>query len=57
MRQLRNKVHLFVLDHDLDTDWNNFNDENTELVVNTYRYIVNSEVFSGKDDNSLFDYL
>jgi hypothetical protein len=57
IRRLRNKVHIHDADHLTDTDWNNFNDSEYELVSNVLFQVLTSEVFVGSNHFKKFAYL
>ncbi|NRA19588.1 MAG: hypothetical protein HRU05_03830 [Oceanospirillaceae bacterium] len=57
IRQLRNKIHIHDSDHLNDTDWNNFDNSEYELVSNVLFNVLTSEIFKGSNHYQRFDYL
>ncbi len=57
IRQLRNKIHIHDSDHLNDTDWNNFNKSELELISNVLFHVLTSEVFEGSNYSETFEYL
>lgn len=59
LRRLRNKIHLYVIEKSLDTDWNNFGENELELIKKSLRAIINASVFSQKKNEKerIFDFL
>jgi len=49
LRNLRNKVHIHVVQHDTDTDWNAFNNNELKLTKKALHGVLNSELFSPKE--------
>ena len=57
IRQLRNKIHIHDSDYLTDTDWNNFNNSEFELVSNVLFQVLTSEIFEGSNHFIRFAYL
>ena len=57
IRQLRNKIHIHDSDHIADTDWNNFNDSEFQLVSIVLFQVLTSEIFVGSNQFEKFAYL
>ncbi|WP_141878057.1 hypothetical protein [Gramella sp. Hel_I_59] len=57
LRKLRNKIHIHDSEHYLDTDWNNFNDSQYQLVCKILHSILTSELFEDSDYTDKFDFL
>ena len=48
LRALRNKVHIHIVQHDADTDWNAFNDNEFKLMKKALYGVFTSELFKPK---------
>jgi hypothetical protein len=57
IRQLRNKIHIHDAAHIADTDWNNFNVSEYQLVSNVLFQVLTSEVFVESTQFEQFAYL
>lgn len=59
LRKLRNKIHLYLIEERLDTDWNSFKSNELQLIKKSLLKIVNSEVFRDNDERyqKLFEFL
>ncbi len=57
IRQLRNKIHIHDPDDIGDTDWNNFNNSEFELIRSVLYSVLTSEVFTNEETFKHFDYL
>lgn len=59
LRKLRNKVHLHLIEKNLDTDWNNFSNVELELIRRVLLKLILSEIFKYKTEEKkeLFDFL
>lgn len=53
LRKLRNKVHLYLIEKNFDTDWNNFSLKELQLIKIALYKVLFSEVFIFEDDESL----
>lgn len=49
LRGLRNKVHIHVVQHDSDTDWNAFNNNELKLMKKALYGVFTSELFKPED--------
>ncbi|MDX1718601.1 MAG: hypothetical protein R3353_00430 [Salegentibacter mishustinae] len=57
LRKLRNKIHIHDAEHNLDTDWNNFNYKELVLICYTLHSILTSDLFEQSTINKSFDFL
>jgi hypothetical protein len=57
IRQLRNKIHIHDAAHIADTDWNNFNVSEFQLVSDVLFKVLTSDIFSGSNQLERFAYL
>ena len=57
IRQLRNKIHIHDAAHIGDTDWNNFNVSEFQLVSDVLFQVLTSEIFVGSNHFEKFSYL
>jgi hypothetical protein len=57
IRQLRNKIHIHDAAHIADTDWNNFNVSEFQLVSSLLFQVLTSEVFLESNQFERFAYL
>lgn len=59
LRKLRNKIHLYLIEQKLDTDWNNFQDNELNMIKSSLRKVIFSSVFNQEDQRKkeLFDFL
>lgn len=59
LRKLRNKIHLYRIDKNLDHDFNNFSSEELDNMKEILRSIFSSNLFDSKEDDlkQLFDFL
>lgn len=59
LRKLRNKIHLYLIEERLDTDWNRFNIEELKLIKSVLKSVVYTDIFpeSVERKNVLFDFL
>jgi len=57
IRQLRNKIHIHDAAHIADTDWNNFNHSEFQLVSNVLFQVLTSDIFYGSNQFDKFAYL
>jgi hypothetical protein len=53
LRSLRNKVHIHVVQHDSDTDWNAFNHNEFKLMKKALYGVLTSELFAPDTDGFL----
>ncbi len=56
LRKLRNKIHLYIIDYRLDHDFNNFGEEEHELIKEAMKRIIYSRMFRCPP-NKLFKFL
>lgn len=59
LRKLRNKIHLYIVDEKLDHDYNNFKNNELDIMKNALRAILLSNKFLMKIDQKeqIFDFL
>ncbi len=58
LRNLRNKVHIHVVQHDADTDWNAFSVKELKLMKKALYGVLTSEFFNLDEDyRSRYDFL
>ena len=50
LKTLRNKVHLKNIESNRDHDWNNFNSKEYDLIRDSLRYILKSEIFNANKE-------
>ena len=58
LRGLRNRVHIHVIQHDLDTDWNKLSSHDVNLMKKALWSILSSDAFSNSSSKlNIFNYL
>jgi len=59
LRKLRNKIHLYLIEENLDHDMNNFKDNELQLMKRSLLKVIYSDLFEINDDKKeeLFDFL
>ena len=59
LRKLRNKIHLYYIEENLDHDWNNFNEKELRMMKKSLRKILFSDRFKDGSDlkEQLLDFL
>ncbi|MEY1638348.1 hypothetical protein [Tenuifilum osseticum] len=59
LRKLRNKIHLYLIEENLDHDWNSFNNNEMTLMKKSLHKILFSELFNYETEErkNLFDFI
>jgi hypothetical protein len=59
LRKLRNKVHLHLIEEHLDTDWNNFKQNELIMIKKTLLKLIHSDIFNydTQKKHELFNFL
>ena len=59
LRKLRNKIHIYSIERELDTDWNNFSTKEYSLMKKSIKSIIDSSAFLNpqSEKNKIFNFL